>query len=357
MFKIITTYLAKNEFLAARGDIYAQMHANFAEEGSGKISTIRELFQAWGNREASRGGNIAQVYQAIVVRLDRGYSLAQALAPFIPSEEMMTIEAGEAGGNLLAALESAQVQKSSDEQIKSLMTAAMAEPAMSALSIAATSWFCGSYLWPEVLKVIEERFWPEWALPLIHFEVFFASHWQLTALVILLVAVYWWSIPRWTGRIRSLVDNIPPWSTYRDRQAASFLGSLGGLLGAGMELDAALQRIEKSADPWLAWHIKRIRKRLLKAGHNPISCLNTGLFAQSLMDMIEDAARNRSFDATLTHLGTNAMPAIVAKVKKIAAITGTALSILMGILFMYQVAVQQSATNTATSNFSATQAK
>ena len=208
-----------------------------------------------------------------------------------------------------------------------------------------------------MLHIINESFWPEWALPLIRFEVFFAAHWQLSALIILVVAIYWWSIPRWTGRVRSAFDKIPPWSTYRDRQAASFLGTLGGLLNAGMELDAALVRIERGADPWLKWHVKQIRKRLLRAGHNPISSLNTGLFATSLMDMIEDAARTRSCDSTLTHLGTSALPIIVSKVKKMAAITGTLLSIFTGLLFMYQVAVQQSATNTATSNFSTTQMK
>ena len=357
MLNLLTMFLAKNEFLSERGDIYAQLHSNFAEEGSGKISTARELFQAWGIRTASRRANIALIHKAIVVRLDRGYSFSQALAPFVPAEETMTLEAGEAAGNLLAALESVQVQKASGEKINSLVVAAMAEPAMSALSIAATSWFCGLYLWPELLKTVSEKYWPEWSLPLIRFEVFFAAHWQMLVLVVLIAALYWWSIPRWTGRMRNVFDKIPPWSTYRLRQAAALLVVLGALLNAGMELDAALARIEKGSAPWLAWHIRNIRKRLLTAGHDPITCLNTGLFETSMMDMIEDAARNRSFDATLLHLGTDAMPLIVDKVKKLAVITGTVFTLFTGSLFMYQVAVQQSAVNTATNNFSAAQSK
>lgn len=353
----LSIYFAKRAFMSARGEVYELLESNFSETGSRRVSTIRELFDSWATRENARKNSIGLVHRSIVKRLDVGYSFSKAIAPFIPKEEALILEAGEASGKLTQALISVQKQRGASGEIASLVSGAMAEPAMSILSIGLTGWFCGSYLWPEMLKVVHEDLWPAWALPLIQFEIGLASHWQITASVFLIAWLYWWSIPKWTGYVRSVFDKVPPWSIYRDRQSASFLGVLGGLLSSGMELDAALSRVEKGCDPWLAWHIRQIRKRLILAGANPISAFNTGLFSMKIMDLIEDAARNRSFDGALSHLGTDALPIIVKRVKTMAAVTATVLTLLTGLIFVYQVAVQQSGTNQATNNFTKTQMK
>lgn len=101
----------------------------------------------------------------------------------------------------------------------------------------------------------------------------------------------------------------------------------------------------------------RIRAKLSTAGSNPLSSLNTGLFSQKMQDLIEDAARNRSFDETLAHLGTDAMPLIVARVRKMALVTGAVLALITGVMFLYQIGVQQMGVNEATGNFIRTQMK
>jgi len=353
----INIFLAKNAFMDERDEIYQLLEANFAETGSRKVSTIRELFDSWGARAASRKESIALAHRSIVKRLDAGKSFSESIAPFIPIDEVLILESGEASGRLVHALGSVQKQGKANKEIKSLVGAAVAEPAMSAISIALTSWFCGMSLWPEMLKVVKEEYWPGWALALVKFEIYLAHHWQLTAIFILIAILYWWSIPRWRGRIRCVFDNVPPWSIYRDRQSSTFLGVLGGLLGSGMELDAALARIQRKSDPWLEWHIHEIRKRLAVSGANPTSAFDTGLFSIKILDLIEDAARNRSFDDALAHLGTDALPVIVRRVKTMAAVTGTFLSLLTGLFFVYQVSVQQMGVTQATNKYITAQSK
>jgi type II secretory pathway component PulF len=182
-----------------------------------------------------------------------------------------------------------------------------------------------------------------------------ASNWWLVAAILLIAFLYWWSIPRWTGGIRSFFDKIPPWSIYRDRQSAAFIAVLGGLLASGMEVDKALQRIERGSSSWMAWHIRNIRIRYSAAGANPMRAFNTGLFSISIIDLIEDASRTRSFDSTLIHIGSEALPIIVRKVRSMAMTTGMVLSLFTGLIFMYQIAVQQSGVNAAMSNFSKSQ--
>lgn len=357
MFHWLKIFLAKKEFMAARGDIYELLENNFSESGSRKVSTIREIFLSWASREASRNNHIYLAHKAIAHRLENGMSFSRAIEPFIPREESLIIEAGEAAGRLAGAFRSAQLQNKASREINSLVGAALAEPAMSVVSILATGWFCGASLWPEVLKVVKEELWPAWAIPLLRFEIGLASHWQLVPCVFLIAWLYWWSIPRWTGPVRMLFDTIPPWSIYRDRQAAALLGVLGGLLSSGMELDAALARVENKSDPWLAWHVAKIRRKLAVAGANPLTALNTGLFASRIMDLIEDASRNRSFDSSLTHLGTDALPIIIKRVKALTVVTAAVLSLFTGMFFVYQVAVQQIGVTEATNNFMKTQSR
>lgn len=347
----LNVFLGKRAFMAQRGEIYELLQSNLGESGSGKVATIKELFESWANRENTRKNAVGLIYRSIVNRLEGGHTFARAIAPFIPKEESLIIDAGEASGHLVEALQSAQSQSKAGAEIQSLVTAAIAEPAMSVLSIGLTGYFCGSSLWPEMLRVVDIQYWPSWCLPLVQTEMAFAKHWQVLGVVVLLMGLYVWSIPRWTGHVRSLFDKVPPWSIYRDRQSAAFLGVLGGLLSSGMELDAAMQRIEGASDPWLRWHIKQIRARMAVRGANPLKALDGGLFSLSIMDFIEDAARTRSFDGAITHLSSDAMPMIIGKVKTMAAVAGTVMTILTGMVFIYQVAVQQSGVTQATSNF------
>lgn len=347
----ITIYFAKKAFSDQREDVYALLQSNLSEAGSGRVATIRELFDAWAVRENKRGGSIGLVYRSIATRLEEGHTFANALGPFIPVEEALIIEAGEAAGRLTQGLKSAQTQCNAGSQIKSMVAAAIAEPALSAVSIGLTGWFCGSALWPEMIKVVDLKYWPGWTLPLVSFEMAFAKHWQISGLLIFVVVAYLWSMPRWTGRIRSLFDKVPPWSVYRDQQSAAFLGVLGGLLSSGMEMDAAMGRIENSARPWLRWHIQKIRVRLASTGANPMGALDNGLFSHAIMDFIEDASRTRSFDEAITHLSTDAMPMIIRKVKVMTAVAGTVLTLMTGSVFLYQVAVQQVGVTEATNNF------
>ena len=357
MLHYISVLLAKNAFMSERGEIYALLEANFAETGSRKVATIRELFSAWASRESARNNDIHLAHRAIVKRLDNGMAFSKALESFIPQEEVLILEAAEASGHLTQGLRSVNAQRTATSEINGVVLAATIEPAMSLAAICLTGWFCGNSLWPELLKVVSEKFWPGWALPLIHFEIALAQHWQLMGTVFVFIALYIWSIPRWTGLVRSVFDKVPPWSIYRDRQAAIFLGVLGGLLAAGMELDAAMARIQKCASPWLNWHINKMRRKLAVVGANPLNAMNTGLFSHKILDLIEDAARNKSFDSALSHLGTDALPMIVQRVKTMATVTGTVFSLLTGMVFMYQVAVQQSGVTEATNRYMQSQSR
>jgi type II secretory pathway component PulF len=355
MLSQIELFFAKREFLARRGEVYDLIHANLEETGSRQVSTLRELFSRWEQRESKRGSSIALVYKSIIYRLNRGVSFSQALYSFIPIEEALIIEAGDASGNLLQALSSAKQQFNSGKEINGIVAAAMAEPMMTMLSILATSFFCGSFLWPQLLAVIKEPFWPWWCLPLIHFEIAVVQYWQISLITVIVIIAYYVTIPRWTGYFRQWADHLPPWNLYRDRQAIACIGILAGLLSSGMELSAALDRVAQKSTPWMAWQLRKIKSRMLISGENTLRAFDSGLFSREFVDLIEDASRNRSFDVTLQYLGCEALPRVVQRVKTLAKTLATLLAIFFGAVFLYQMAVQQMGMNEAARNFSSSQ--
>ena len=351
----IELFFAKREFSNRRGEVYELIYSNLSESGSRQISTLRELFTIWEIRESKRGSSIALVYKSIISRLNRGIAFSQAILPFIPREEALIIEAGDASGKLLEALVSAKKQYQSDKEIGGIVASAMAEPMMTLVSILCTSYFCGIYLWPQMLAVVNESYWPAWCLPLIRFELAVVKYWQLTFIALIVGVSYFYSISRWTGSMREVFDKLPPWSLYRDRQAVACLGILAGLLSSGMELSAALDRISAKTTPWLSWQVRKIKSRMLKSGENTLRAFDSGLFSRDLVDLLEDASRNRSFDDTLRYLGNEALPRIVQKVKLLAKFTATIISLIFGCAFLYQVSVQQLGINDAVRQFSNSQ--
>jgi len=355
MFSEIELFFAKREFMSRRGEVYDLIYANLEESGSRQISTLCELFTRWEQRESKRGSSIALVYKSIIYRLNRGVSFSHSISPFIPNEEALIIEAGDASGTLLEALSSAKKQCNSDKEINGIVAAAMAEPMMTLLSILATSFFCGSYLWPQLLAVIKESFWPWWCLPLIHFEMAVVEYWQISLIAVIFIVGYYWSIPRWTGYTRQWVDHLPPWSLYRDRQAIACIGILAGLLSSGMELSAALDRVASKSTPWMSWQMRKIKSRMLSSGENTLRAFDSGLFSREFVDLIEDASRNRSFDLTLQYLGSEALPKVVQKVKTLAKTLAALMAIFFGLVFLYQMSVQQLGMNEAARNYSNSQ--
>jgi len=81
------------------------------------------------------------------------------------------------------------------------------------------------------------------------------------AVLAIAVALFWLSLPTWSGALRARLDLFFPWSAYRSTQGASFILSLSALIAAGQPLPAALETMAEGASPWL-------RERLLAARLN-----------------------------------------------------------------------------------------
>lgn len=352
----IVLWLVKRQFKGYREHVYRALENGLVHSGTKKQELFAETFKRWAARDAKRGKLIAYAYRGIQKRLEGGKSLSEALAPFIPLEEMLTIQAGERGvvqkgdkPKIALAIESARRQKVAGDEMRKAVNGAMAEPITQLIVFFVTSMIYGAFIWPEMLTSFPIEFWPSWTTPIIHLQVWAAGNWTFLSGLIVLAGLYYWALPNWTGSLRKYLEMAPPFSIYRDRMASALLGVLGGLLHGGLTLEESLKRIEARSTPYLKWHVRRMI-RLLN-GKDPMRALGTGLFSQAVLDRIEDAASSRAFDETLTHMGREALSSIIDVVKRAAYAANVIIISLIAILFLYQTAVQVFGVQDAADNY------
>lgn len=355
----------KKRFASNRIHVYEALINSLVSVGSKRQELQSETFKRWADRDSRRGKAIAFAFRSIQKRLEAGKPLSDALGPFIPVEEMLTIQAGERGSTsgdkdkkkpkVAIALESARMQKMAADEMKSAARGALTEPVSQIATFFLTSVLYGFFVWPEMMRSFPEKYWPAWAMPMIDIQLFAANNWFFFGGVFLLIYAYYWSLPNWTGRYRKIFDKFPPYSVYRDRMASALLGVLGGLLHGGLTIEEALRRVEAKAKPYLKWHVRQMIRLLPASGKDPMKALSTGLFSQDILDRIEDASASREFDETLAHMGHEALSSVVKLVQRTTKAAAVGISAMVAVLFLYMTMVQIFGIQDATDKYIASQ--
>jgi len=349
MIHFIHRWRVRNAFHEQREDIYESLADEVASETAKRTDTLSAVFATWQERDAARGLPIASAYGSIVRRMnDAGSSFADAIGTLIPFEERMLLWAGEQSGQLGPAFIQAVRIKNLLGNMKDAVRAAILQPVFNFIGVLLTSFFMGKILWPGMLRDLREEYWPTWALPSIYWDLWIARNWPFLGIMLILLAAYHYTLPRWTGRSRQLFDRIPPWSTYRNENANTLLTTLASLLANGFIITDALEQIRDRSTPYLRWHLNRIIPKIEAKGADWISAFNTGLLSQPIRDRLVDASRTRDLDRTLIHVGDKALESLVKHVKIRAHTVSTIGTLIVSLFFIYAAAVQMIATQQAT---------
>jgi type II secretory pathway component PulF len=82
----------------------------------------------------------------------------------------------------------------------------------------------------------------------------------IIAVVILIASIL--SLPYLTGVKRQYLDVLPVYSEYRLIQAGNFLGAMSNIIRSGIKLRDALEQLQLTATPYMAWHINKMLQAL-----------------------------------------------------------------------------------------------
>ena len=302
-----------------------------------------QVFRRWTARDKARGELRWHIYDQIARRWELGghVSLARALAPFITAQEVMILETAEIGGDkaTATALSTTITYLQAQAKLKAAVKGALWLPIGGVITLYLTAWGMGGYMMKDLMKTLKPELWPGWALPATQGMIWIYDHTLLVLLPIaLLVGLYHFSVDKWTGRARSLVDAVPPWAAYRVVAGASLLSVLSPLLAAGLTLREALERARNTSTGYLRWQIARMVGVLERSGERQFNAMRTGFFTTDIIDQIEDASANTEFVKALAHVGRESLDQVIEdtqnQIQQIAAIVELA----VGAGFMYIMA-------------------
>lgn len=301
---------------------------------------VQKIFETWAERDKARMETRHLVYSAIAARLARGgLSFAEAIKPFVSNEEFLIINSAKANGNLLVALRLLVRNINANASMKDEAFKALQLPATGIFLLLALSIGFGRAMWPDFMRILPKKYWPEWAMPAINFQIWLGEHWYAIGVVAVIVFLYYWSRDRWTGKTRDWADKLPPWSIYKGKQASSFLGVMSALIQAGKTVREGMSDVEKLASPYLKWQVGRMIARYDIAGDKPLLALRTGLFTPMLVDRVEDSSASRDFAKALAHVGDAALMLVLRVVNNQARAAAGVLMFIVGLGFIYFYAV------------------
>ena len=281
---------------------------------------------------------VAVVLQDVVSRLEKGMKLADALDGYIPIGEQMLIRAGEQSGQLPAALELAVEQTLAAKDIKSQAISSLMQPIFLFSLLMAGLFIISRVVIPKLTAIFPVDKWQGPAKILYLATEFINSFWFILFIGILVfcgIAIVF-SFPKWTGKLRSKVDILPPWSFFRIVVGSGWLMSLAALIRSGVTLVEAIKQMRDTAgnNYWLK---KRLNQTLfhLNNGMTLGEALDTSGTGFPDTEIIEDLITYASlpgFDDVLYKLGRDWMEGSRKMILRQGAQLKVAVIVLFGVV-------------------------
>lgn len=214
----------------------------------------------------SKNGTKPHEPYAIVMRqwqknLERGMTFSEATRGWVPANETLLVTSGNIS-NLVVALENVGRVVDGMQRIRRAMTTAIAYPLFLLALTFGIIIMVGIYLVPPLAEVAGNTVvWRGMARSLIVLSNFSIQYWYVFVLVFAsLVAIVWLTMANWTGRLRTVFDRFPPWSTYKIQVAVGWLMSLAAMVGSGVTIPDAIRMLADNANRYLRSILERVLK-------------------------------------------------------------------------------------------------
>lgn len=223
-----------------------------AQQGNGiALEIVLETFRTRLQRRKKVSSD--KIVADVSRRMRDGSTLANALAQWVPQDEIGVISSGELSGNLPRSLDLVVEAKRRIARVNNALKSSMISPAIYVLAVLGMLWAIGRFVTPGLQQALPKEKAQGIVYGLYAASDLANSWWALLPPAVLGCAIIWviQSLPKWTGRYRIVAENFFPYSFYRDIQGYTWLMSFSALLRAGVADVEILKRQMAQASPWL----------------------------------------------------------------------------------------------------------
>jgi type II secretory pathway component PulF len=274
----------------------------------------------------SRGGAKPNEPFAICMReweknLERGMSFSEATRGWVPAEETLLLTSGNMS-SLIVALENVGQIILANKRIGRAVFGAIAYPLLLLVLVFGIIIMVGLYLVPPLADVAgSDIIWRGGAASLIWLSNLAGKYWQEFSIIFVVACILiWWSMPRWSGRIRTAFDNLPPWNIYKIRLSVSWMMSLSAMVSAGVAIPDAMRMLADNSNRYLRNILDETLHYIANGDNLGDALQNTGKnFPNSELigDMTIYADMN-DFDTNLTTISNDYLENSVKKIESLS---------------------------------------
>ena len=254
---------------------YARMICNFSNQARLKIyrkiaSLMRNRFSLMNALDmlhdgASNGGKNPDEPMAIAIAswakaLQNGWPFSDALKGWAPDRERLMLSVGDVSDLEGALMNLIRVTEGSTKMIRPII-GAIAYPSFLFMMAILIIYGIGVYMVPPMIDAAPTVRWRGMALTLVNLSDWISNYWLIAfASLPAVMALIYFTIGIWTGKIRAIIDHIPPWSLYKVFTGISWLLALSALVKGGTPVSTALRALRRDSSRYLK---ERIDKTLV----------------------------------------------------------------------------------------------
>lgn len=279
--------LMKNRFSLM--DALDMLHDNASNGGKNPGEPLAIAIAAWGRA------------------LNNGKTFSDALKGWAPARERLMLSVGDVSDLESALLNLIKVTEGSTKMIRPII-GAIAYPSFLVMMSVLIIYAIGVYMVPPMIDAAPTVVWRGMARDLVDLSDWIKDNWAVAfASLPITMAVIYFTIGIWTGKIRAYFDSIPPWSLYKIFTGISWLLALSALVKGGTPVSTAMRALRRDANRYLRERIDKtlvfinngdnLGQALSKTGLNfPDSEIIGDLKIYSELDNFEEALDNLAND-------------------------------------------------------------
>lgn len=214
---------------------------------------------------ASNGGKNPSEPLAIAIAawgrsLNNGMTFSDALKGWAPDRERLMLSVGDVSDLESALMNLIKVTEGSTKMIRPIV-GAITYPAFLVMMSVLIIYAIGVYMVPPMIDAAPTVVWRGMARDLVDLSAWIKDNWLVAfASLPVTMAVIYFTIGIWTGKVRAFFDYIPPWSLYKVFTGISWLLALSALVKGGTPVSTALRALRRDASRYLK---ERIDKTLV----------------------------------------------------------------------------------------------
>lgn len=291
--------------MSVRLRLYGRL-ADLLDAHVGVVSALREMkseYEGFGINDRDY-----KLICDMLPLMEEGKSVTDALSHFIPSNELMIIEAGRSSDNLAGGFRDAAESTKVIFDVRSSILKKMGMPIflfiMSIVIVVGGNHLCDFYL-----SVVPIEEWKDLARLFYNFGLNIIYYWPvyLVSLMLVIVLIFFLVVyvPKDEDllyvyhKVRPVFEKIPPWSIYKLISGYSFLYSFSVLTKNQVATKESLNKLHERSAPYIKDHINRMKDDIEEGFSPGVAITNTNLMDVDSQMSIRIISRTSGFSKAI----------------------------------------------------------